>query len=94
MRASAVKERAKQTTEALLVVLGVGCFLLAGWLSGCRGWNDPVDPTQPPCGGRDVYYGEYCCNVNGAEWKCPVEAACGYEPDDCRSIEPSERRQP
>ena len=93
MCASAVKERAKLAAEAGLVVLGLACLILAGWLSGC-GLTDPVDPTQPPCGGRDVYYGEYCCNVNGVEWKCSVADACGWEKDDCRSIEPSERRQP
>ncbi len=92
MRTESLKQRAKDTAGAVLFMVGVGALLVAGWLSGCGNWTDPVDPHQAPCGGEPVYYGQYCCDVNGVEWKCNLEHACGYAKDDCREIEPSEKR--
>lgn len=64
--------------------------LLAAALAAACGLTNPVDPSQPPCGGGPVYYGEYCCQVNQQEWRCPLEAACGEGPGDCRTLEGSD----
>lgn len=90
MRPERILTRARATASALCVLAGIGLLILAGMLDACHDLTDPVDPHQAPCGGQPVYYGEYCCNVNDAEWKCPLEDACGAGPGDCRGLEPSD----
>lgn len=56
---------------------------LGGLVLACCGPLQATDPSQPPCDGRGVQYGQYCCKMGAFEWRCPLEFACGYLPGDC-----------